>query len=76
MNRQNIPKSPRFPDAGGDQVQFNHAMIEIIKQNYSERNTLGKRITLLEERIAILERKNVEGSRPPIRYSGKMGGIN
>ena len=67
-NRINQPKSPRFPDAEGDQVEFNLAVVEILKQEYRERQALNTRITQLEDRIEVLERKNNEGSRPPNRY--------
>jgi hypothetical protein len=68
-NRINQPKSPRFPSAEGNQIEFNLAVVEILKQEYRERTALNKRITELEDRIQVLERKNREGSRPPLRYN-------
>jgi len=66
--RTNQPKGPRFPDVNMEQVQFNKAIIEILKQEYRERTALSSRITKLEEKMIIVERKNIEGSRPPSRY--------
>ena len=76
MIRANVTRGPRYPDPAGDQVSFNRAVVEMLKEAYKERLKLGARITAIEKRMEILEIKNVEGSRPPIRYSGKMGGIN
>ena len=64
----NQPKGPRFPDVNVDQIEFNKAIVEILKQEYRDRTALSVRITALEERMGDAEKKNTEGSRPPIRY--------
>ena len=72
MIRANVTRGPRYPDPAGDQVSFNRAVVEMLKEAYKERLKLGARITAIEKRMEILERKNIEGSRPPNRYNAIM----
>lgn len=62
------PKGPRFPDPRLEQVQFNKAIVEVLKQEYRDRTALEARIISLQERVGRIESKNKEGSRPPNRY--------
>jgi hypothetical protein len=75
-NRENIPKSPRLPDAKLPPEAFNRASVEIFKQQYKEMVDLRDKVNKMGITIETLERKSRIGSRPPNRYSIDLDTIN
>jgi hypothetical protein len=76
INRQNVPKAPRFPDAKLPPEVFNRAAVEIFKQQYREIVALRNSVHKMEKEMERLDAKAKQGSRPPIRYSNALEEIN